>query len=302
MYRYKILKINPNIYKKYHMLYLLSSIVGVVVGIEASLALFNGIPSSILIKWGGLNSYDLLMAYFINVMSFLFMFLVFDLFRLLPCRALHIPCRDAVYVVNGISNVGQAVVSMVLRIPRIIFISEDIASDSTDYKAVLAHEEHHIRWWFITTLVIAVTGAAFVTPFYYLAALLTLYHHVNVIENYILTPIVYCGFITFFSTLIIMLMLNEALADLAAYYSVGRAPPALLRRKSLMSMSSFSKGGFKELMRYVRARYGKFAMALIILAYPFTYLGLSLISYVHPPDFRSLFLPIIHSPYYRRGR
>lgn len=265
------------------MLYLPLSITGAVAGFGSALLLSN-ISSSILIKWG-LNPCNLLAAYLIDALTFLFIFSIFNLFRLLPCRALPGPCKDAVYVVSGISNLGQAIIGMVLRIPRVIFVSEDIANDSTDYKAVLAHEEHHIKWSFIRTLIIAAAGAAFVAPFDYTVALLTLYHHASVIEEYIVMSLIYGGFITFFSTVIIVvLMLGEVLADLAAYYSVGRAPPVLLRRKSIMNMSRFSRES-RNLIRYVRARYGKLAMALFILAYPLVYLGFLLISGIHP-DFR----------------
>ncbi|WP_243679135.1 hypothetical protein [Vulcanisaeta distributa] len=220
-------------------------------------------------------------------MSILLIFIVFDLFRLLPCRVLPGPCKDAVYIVSGATNLGEAVGGMVLRIPNVIFVSEDIAGDPPiDYRAVLMHEEHHIRWSLIRTMVITMTAAVLVMPFDYLIALLTLYHHINVIESYSLTFLLYGSFIMFFSiTILVYPMLDEALADLTAYYSVGRAPPSvLLRRKSVMNVSEFTKR-FREFMWRVRARYGKLAMVPLILIYPFTYLDLSLISFVHP-DFR----------------
>ncbi|WP_054854476.1 hypothetical protein [Vulcanisaeta distributa] len=150
---------------------------------------------------------------------------------------------------------------MVLRIPNVIFVSEDIAGDPPiDYRAVLMHEEHHIRWSLIRTMVITMTAAVLVMPFDYLIALLTLYHHINVIESYSLTFLLYGSCIMFFSiTILVYPMLDEALADLAAYYSVGRAPPSvLLRRKSVMNVSEFTKR-FREFMWRVRARYGKLA-------------------------------------------
>ena len=281
---YKVLKINLRTYSKYHVFYIPLFVIGVVVGIEGSLALFSNIPSSILIRWG-LNPYDLFAAYLMDVLSFLFIFLIVDLFRLLPCHVLPGSCKDTIYVVSGTSNLGQTIVGMVLSIPRVIFISEDIFNDPIDYKAILAHEEYHVKWSFIRTLIIAFTGAAFVAPFNYAAALLTLYHHASAMDEYIVMFLIYGGFITFFSTVIIVvLMLEETLADLAAYYSVGRAPPVLLRRKSIMRMNGFSRE-FKDWMQRVRARYGRLAMALLILDYPFAYLGLSLISGIHP-DFR----------------
>ncbi|WP_252901377.1 hypothetical protein [Vulcanisaeta sp. JCM 14467] len=186
---------------------------------------------------------------------------------------------------NGTSNLGQAIIGAVLRIPRVIFVSEDIFNDPTDYKAVLAHEEHHIKWSFIDVLIIAIAGAAFMAPFNYAVALLNFYHHViNVINKYVIMFLLYASFVAFFSIGIITPMLRETLADLAAYYSVGRAPSVLLRRKAVMDVSRFSER-FKELMQRVRARHGKLAMALLTLAYPLAYLGLSLISGVHP-DFR----------------
>lgn len=281
---YRVFKIDLYVYNRVNLSNITSRFMGIgIIGIISWMAWIY-IVSLILTKIG-INPYTLLVTYVVNALFFLIIEVAYDLYRLRICRILPGPCKDAVYVVNGTSNLGQAIIGAVLRIPRVIFVSEDIFNDPTDYKAVLAHEEHHIKWSFIDVLIIAIAGAAFMAPFNYAVALLNFYHHViNVINKYVIMFLLYASFVAFFSIGIITPMLRETLADLAAYYSVGRAPSVLLRRKAVMDVSRFSER-FKELMQRVRARHGKLAMALLTLAYPLAYLGLSLISGVHP-DFR----------------